>query len=92
MNLNELNDLLIPFGITAGNIDNVIDSSRNQNDYRLNIIFDKHYVLRINSSSSINEERISSLERLVARYNEHGIKAPHFCKVKDGKEYSYIKN
>ena len=51
-----------------------IDSS-NVDDFRLNIILDKKYVLRINGDA-ITEDRLGSIDRLAGRYREIGLLAP----------------
>ena len=59
-------DILKEFGISDYTEKNEIDSSLDE-DYRLNIVIDKKYVLRINNDI-ITEERLASIYRLVERY------------------------
>ena len=59
-----------------------IDSS-NDDDFRLNIILDKKYVLRINGDV-ITEERLASIDRLAERYRAIGLKAPRLYKSCEG--------
>ncbi|MBR2545042.1 MAG: NUDIX domain-containing protein [Erysipelotrichaceae bacterium] len=61
----------------------VIDSSQN-GDYRMNIIIDNRYVLRINDHV-ITEQRLSEIAELVKKYNECGIKAPCLIRSKEGR-------
>ena len=60
-----------------------IDSTCGE-DYRLNIVIDKKYVLRINGDA-ITEERLASIDRLAGRYREIGVLAPRLFKNKDGR-------
>ena len=57
-------------------------NSTNGEDYRLNIIVNKKYVLRINTSI-INEVRLESISRLCERYRQIGILAPKLYKNKE---------
>lgn len=75
--------ILREFGIDDYKEKIEIDSSRD-NDYRLNIILDKKYVLRINTNR-IDEARLDEIERLVNRYLKLNILAPKLYKNKDNK-------
>lgn len=61
----------------------IIDSSKH-NDFRLNIILDNKYVVRINDKNVITEERLKEIERLITRYNEIGVYVPHYVKNNSG--------
>ena len=56
----------------------IIDSSK-QDDYRINIIIDGRYVLRINNPI-ITEGCLLAIERLVERYDCIRVKAPKLLK------------
>ena len=60
----------------------IIDSTRN-GDYRLNIIIDNRYVLRINDPV-ISEQRLSEISVLTDKYSKSGIKAPCLIRNKKG--------
>lgn len=73
MEKSEVLDILKEFGISDYTEKNEIDSSLDE-DYRLNIVIDKKYVLRINNDI-ITEERLASIDRLAERYREIGVLA-----------------
>lgn len=64
----------------------VIDSSQN-GDYRMNIIIDNRYVLRINDPV-VTEQRLSEIAGLVRKYNDCGIKAPCLIRNREGRYLS----
>ena len=68
-------------------ISDIIDyreiDTTNGDDYRVNIVVDKKYVLRINNDV-ITEERLQSVSRLCERYRSIGVLAPKLYKNKDG--------
>ena len=64
----------------------VVDSSQN-GDYRLNLIIDNRYVLRINDPV-VTEQRLSEIDGLVRKYNDCGIKAPCLIRNKEGRYLS----
>ena len=75
MNKQEILDILKNYGINDYGEKKEIDTS-NGDDYRLNIILDKEYVLRINGDA-ITEDRLASIDRLAERYREMGLLAPN---------------
>lgn len=79
--------ILENYDISYQKITDVIDSSKR--DYRLNIILDNKYIVRINEKNVVSEERLSDIERLIERYNEIGVYVPHYIKNKNNK-YSVI--
>ncbi|MBQ1522412.1 MAG: phosphotransferase, partial [Erysipelotrichaceae bacterium] len=66
------------------------DSSQN-GDYRLNLIIDNRYVLRINDPV-VTEQRLSEIDGLVKKYNDCGIKAPCLIRNKEGSYLSKYGN
>ncbi len=82
MDNHEILDILREYGIDEFSDKKEIDST-NGDDYRLNIIIDKKYVLRINNAV-MTEERLASIERLVERYRDIGVLAPRLFKNKEG--------
>ena len=74
--------LLSPYGVNQFESFRVVDSSK-PNDYRLNIIVDRRYVLRINDPV-ITEERLAAIDRLAGRYRQIGVKAPRLFQTADG--------
>ena len=70
----ELQKLLNKYNINNFSSYTEVDSSK-LGDYRLNIIIDNRYVLRINHPV-ITEERLSSISRLCERYRDIGIMTP----------------
>ena len=61
MDRTQLAALLSPYGVNQFEDFRIIDSSK-PNDYRLNIIIDRRYVLRINDPV-ITEERLAAIDR-----------------------------
>lgn len=89
MEVKDLIDFVIPkYNISYKTISKTIDSSK-ENDYRLNIILDDKYVLRVNNKNVMNEMRLAEIERLILRYNEIGVYAPKYLINSDNK-YSII--
>ena len=86
MNKQEILDILKNYGINDYGEKKEIDTS-NGDDYRLNIILDKEYVLRINGDA-ITEDRLASIDRLAERYREIGLLAPKLYKTGAGKYIS----
>lgn len=74
--------LLSPYGVNQFESFRVVDSSK-PNDYRLNIIVDRGYVVRINDPV-ITEERLGALDRLAGRYRHIGVKAPRLFQTAGG--------
>ena len=87
MDKSEILSITGQYDITDFDEKEEIDTS-NGDDYRLNIILDRKYVLRINGDA-ITEERLSSIDRLAERYREMGLLAPKLYKNSSGK---YITN
>ena len=89
MEVKDLIDFVIQkYNISYKTISKIIDSSK-ENDYRLNIILDDKYVLRVNNKNVMNEMRLAEIERLILRYNEIGVYAPKYLINRDNK-YSII--
>ncbi len=82
MDNQEVLDILREYGIDGFSEKNEIDST-NGEDYRLNIIIDKKYVLRINNAV-MTEARLASIDRLAERYRSIGVLAPRLFKNKRG--------
>ena len=83
MRKEDILELMKGYGISQLDSCREIDSS-NGSDYRLNIIIDKKYVLRINNAV-MSEERLCSISRLCERYRSMGILAPSLYKNADGR-------
>ncbi len=77
--------ILRNYGINTVSYIQLIDSTRNADDIRLNYIIDKKYVLRFCNDPAITENRLSELNRLVGRYHDAGIVCPGFIAQKNGK-------
>ncbi len=82
MDTREVLNILREYGIDGFSEKNEIDST-NGDDYRLNIIIDKKYVLRINNAV-MTEERLASIDRLVGRYRNIGVLAPRLFTNREG--------
>ena len=86
MDKQEILSIIKNYGINDYDEKKEIDTS-NGDDYRLNIILDKKYVLRINGDA-ITEDRLASIDRLAERYREMGLLAPKLYKTGAGKYIS----
>lgn len=73
------------YGINTVGYIQLINSTRDADDIRLNYIIDKKYVLRFCNDPAITENRLSELNRLVGRYHDAGIVCPGFIMQKNGK-------
>lgn len=82
MEKEQIQRILKEYGVEEWENYREIDTSRE--DYRLNVLIDKKYVLRINDRRAINEERLGYIDRLAGRYNALGILAPTLYKNKQG--------
>ena len=82
MDNKEIINILREYGIDGFSDKTEIDST-NGDDYRLNVIIDKKYVLRINNAV-MTEERLASIDRLVEKYRRIGVLAPRLFKNKEG--------
>lgn len=78
MKKQELLEILSCYNIISVNNYREIDSTKGD-DYRLNIIIDNKYVLRINNPV-ITEERLQSISRLCERYRTIGVLTPRLYK------------
>ncbi len=93
----EIKKLLSLFGLDSYSECREIDSSRDEEDVRLNYIIDKKYVLRYNISDVMGEKRIHEINALVGRYLAEGIKCPKYIPslsgnfvVRQGRFYCYL--
>lgn len=75
--------ILAHYGITAYEDCQEIDSSSG-NDFRLNFMIDRRYVLRVNNAI-ITEERLASIDRLCQRYRSIGVQTPKLFQNSDGR-------
>ncbi len=82
MNKEELLAYLAPYAVSDVTEWEEIDTSLGD-DYRLNVIVDKTYVLRINGDV-MTEKRLASIDRLAARYRSIGVQAPRLHRNREG--------
>ena len=74
--------VLALFGIDSANDIKLIDSTHDEADIRLNYMIDKKWVLRFCNPSSMDENRMAELDRLISRYIDFGLVCPRF--IADG--------
>lgn len=84
MDREDILNILKHYGIASFEEAKEIDST-NGDDYRLNIIIDKKYVLRINNPV-MTESRLAAIDRLAERYRTIGVLAPRLFR-NDGGNY-----
>lgn len=82
MDKETLLSLLRPYGVESLGEWREIDSTC-EGDYRLNVIADRRYVLRINDPV-ITEERLAAIDRLAGRYRAIGVAAPRLYRTAAG--------
>ena len=82
--LDDVKALSSDFGVVKFDDVNLIDTSHDLNDVRLNYIIDKKLVLRVCNAPDMSENRIDELNRLIERYRESGLKCPKFLKNQNG--------
>ncbi len=78
-------EILENFGLTFTSVTREVDTSRGDNDRRLNYILDEKYVLKVHSVSSIWEERLQEIARLIERYRSIDVYCPRIIPALDGK-------
>ena len=76
---------LAKFGKKGANTIELIDSTHDAADVRLNYIIDKKWVLRFCNAPDMTERRMGDLSRLTQRYQAMGIKCPQFIADDNGK-------
>jgi Ser/Thr protein kinase RdoA (MazF antagonist) len=86
MKQEELLACLRQYGVSSVSTWEEIDTSLGD-DYRLNVIVDKKYVLRINGDV-MTEQRLASIDRLSERYRSIGLQAPRLYRNRDGQYLS----
>ena len=88
MEVPERADILIElsrFGIGSANAIQLIDTTHDALDVRLNYIIDKKWVLRFCNAPYMTEKRMGELNRLIGRYRTIGYLCPAFIADDTGK-------
>ena len=89
LTLEEIQVIMLRFGLTVQHVTNFHDTSHSEEDQRLNYILDDKYVLKVNSTTAMWEERLQEIFRLIARYRSIGVYCPNLIPALDGK-LSYL--
>lgn len=84
MEIKEIQQIMLNFGLTVQNVINFYDTSRGDDDERFNYVLDDKYVLKVNSAGAIREERLQEIRRLIARYRSVGVYCPDIMPALDG--------
>ena len=79
--LTELN----AFDIRTFETVQLIDSTHDSSDIRLNYIIDRKWVLRFCNAPGMTEKRMNDLYRLIERYHALGIQCPQFLADSEGR-------
>lgn len=79
--LTELN----AFDIRTFETVQLIDSTHDSSDIRLNYIIDRKWVLRFCNAPGMTEKRMNDLHRLIERYHALGIRCPQFLADSEGR-------
>jgi len=72
----EIQNILDRFGLTFQSVTELYDTSRSEDDKRLNYILDDRYVLKVNSVGAMWEQRLREISRLIDRYRAIGVYCP----------------
>lgn len=82
-----MNDAILSYICEKYNISykNRKEIDTTKEDYRLNIILDNKYVIRLNDQKVMTEERLYEIQRLINRYNSIGVYVPKYITNSDGK-------
>ena len=89
LNLSEIQNIMLQFGLSVQQITNFYDTSHNEDDKRLNYILDNTYVLKVNSITTMWEERLQEIRRLILRYRSIDVYCPDLFPTLDG-NLSYV--
>ena len=81
---DDLKALSFAFGFEKIEDVDLIDTSHDIDDVRLNYIVDKKFVLRVCNAPDMSEKRMEELNRLIERYKEVGVQSPKFLKNRNG--------
>lgn len=87
--ITEIQKIASHFGLSVQKITDFIDTSHGDNDERLNCILDDQYVLKINSTVTMQETRLQEIHRLISRYRSIGVYCPDLIPALDG-SLSYV--
>ena len=74
--ITEIQEIMSHFGLYVQSVTAFHDTSRGDDDRRLNYGLDNKYVLKINSSSVMSEQRLREIHRLIKRYHSIGVYCP----------------
>lgn len=93
----EIQNILSRFGLSFECVTTLHDTSRGEDDTRLNYILDERYVLKVNTIGVMWEDRLQEINRLIQRYRSIGVYCPALIPTlegplscfweKDGNEY-----
>lgn len=84
MDKEQLQEILSHFGLTFREVTSFVDSSRGEDDKRLNYILDDACVLKINSPATMWEGRLQEIARLIERYRAVGVYCPRLIPALSG--------
>ena len=84
LEITEIQEIMSHFGRSVQKMTNFYDTSRNDDDQRLNYILDDQYVLKINSTATMWETRLQEIHRLISRYRSIGVYCPALIPALDG--------
>ncbi len=85
ISLEEIKMIMAGYNLNIEHITKEINTSKSKDDFRLNIIIDEKYVLRINNKTLMTEEKIQMMEKLICKYNHINVICPHYLKGISGK-------
>lgn len=84
LEIKGIQQIMLHFGLPVQSVTNFYDTSRGDDDKRLNYILDDKYVLKVNSVGAMWEDRLREIKRLIARYRSIGVYCPDIIPALDG--------
>lgn len=85
LRLEEIREIMLQFGLSVQYITDFHDTSHSEEDKRLNYILDDKYVLKVNSTAAMWEERLQEIRRLIVRYRSIGVYCPDLIPALNGR-------
>lgn len=85
LEITEIKEIMAHFGLSVQGVTKFYDTSHDEDDKRLNYILDDKYVLKVNSTRAMWEDRLQEIKRLIARYRSIGVYCPDILPALDGR-------
>ncbi len=80
-----IKNVLDSYNIPVASITKLNDTSKNDEDLRIQYLANNQYVVKLNTAKVISEKFLENISRLIERYNEIGVWAPRILRKQNGK-------